>query len=801
MAKLALAPHRLVSRCALHPDRRGQQKKPMSLRQRLLLTTLVAGFGPPLVAHAQDAAPTAAVGEAADAAEAAAAGAVEELIVTARLQAERAQDVPIPLSAISGAAMEEKGTYTLEDVQRQVPSFTAYNSNPRNSSVGIRGIGVSSASDGLDTSVGFYFDGVYLGRPGMALADLIDIESFEVLRGPQGTLYGRNTSAGVVNVRTRKPSFTPETVAEVSLGDYGYNQLRLSTTGPLIDGLLAFRLTAFNTDRNGVLDNIKTGVSANSVGRSGARLQLLATPTETITARFIAEYSQQDDTCCVGVLTSVISPELGGAGTRRTLNALAALGYVPEGTTEFTQNNSIQNMRTDQDALSLQVDWDLGWADLTSITGYRHWHFDPLQDSDGTPLDIIQVNVARTHTWQYSQEVRLASKPGRFNWQAGAYAFHQRLKDSFILNQFGYDAGAFYTALNRQTNPNAPEVIIEPGSQYLGDTRSNSTSWALFGQANFEVTDKLILTGGLRYTEDKRTGITVTSTKGTPYVPTSIMFNYDTEVEGDNLSYLLSASYKLTPDNMVYGSYSTGYKAAGLNLNSAVSEGSPLVVDPEEVTNWEIGSKNQFFDRRLTLNISGFWTELEGLQANIAIPGRRSFLANVGDVRSRGVEIEGSYDITPDLNVSANGSWIDAKYTSYPNGPCPVGQPAPCDLSGKRLFQSPEWIFNASLRYERDLPAEVRGYALAQYAYRSEQEGTVQADPLTRIPSYSLVNLRLGARFQDGKYDLSVWADNLLDETYFQQSGTASIVGASAYGVSARLGNPRTWGATLRARF
>jgi hypothetical protein len=298
----------------------------------------------------------------------------------------------------------------------------------------------------------------------MALADLIDIESFEVLRGPQGTpLWPQHLGRGGQCPARASPASPLRRSPNCRLGNYGYNQLRLSTTGPLVDGLLAFRLTAFNTDRNGVLDNIKTGVSANSVGRSGARLQLLATPTEAITARFIAEYSQQDDTCCVGVLTGVIPGSLGGAGTQRTLNALAALGYVPPGTTEFTQNNSIQNMRTDQDALSLQVDWDLGWADLTSITGYRHWHFDPLQDSDGTPLDIIQVNVARTHTWQYSQEVRLASKPGRFNWQAGAYAFHQRLKDSFILNQFGYDAGAFYTALNRQTNPNAPEVIIEPG--------------------------------------------------------------------------------------------------------------------------------------------------------------------------------------------------------------------------------------------------------------------------------------------------------------------------------------------------
>jgi len=765
-----------------------------TFRSRLLAASLLTG----LAATPALAQPVAATGSAVDVNDD---GAVAELIVTARRQAERAQDVPIPLTAISGATLEEKGAYTLEDIQRHAPSFVALNSNPRNSSVGIRGIGISTASDGLDTSVGFYFDGVYLGRPGMALADLIDVESFEILRGPQGTLFGRNTSAGVVNVTTRRPSFAPETTVEASVGNYEYNQLRISTTGPLVDGLLAFRLTAFNTDRAGVLDNIKTGVSANSVGRSGARLQLLATPSEDISVRLIAEFSKEDDTCCVGVLTQLIPGALGGAGTTRTLAAMAALGYAPTPSLDYTQNNAIQNMRTDQKAVSAEVSWDLGWADLTSITAWRYWHFDPLQDSDGTPLDVIQVNVAQTKDWQGSQEFRLASKPGRFNWQAGLYLFDQRLKDHFILNQFGYDASAFYTALARQTNPNAPAVTIAPGSQYLGDTNTRSSAVAVFGQANFEVTEQLILTAGLRWTKDERSGRTVTSTRGTPYGPTSIPFNYDVEVEGDNLSYLLSAAYKIAPDNLVYASYSTGYKAAGLNLNAAVTAGSPLVLDPEEVTNWEIGSKNLFLNGRATLNLSAFWTELTGLQANIALPGIRSFLANVGDVRSRGVEVEGAFDITPDLTLSANGSYIDATYTSYPNAPCAVGKVAPCDLTGERLYQSPKYIANVSLRYQRDLAQGVVGYGLLNYAYRSDQEGTVQADPLTRIPSYSLVNARLGARFRDGKYDLSVWADNLLDETYFQSAGTASIVGASAYGVSARLGTPRTYGATLRAKF
>ncbi|HEY3697377.1 TonB-dependent receptor [Phenylobacterium sp.] len=775
-----------------------------------LKTFLLASLAIPALlagpARAETAA--AAVGHAADAVEGQAEAVsgtdamttVNEILVTARRQTERAQDVPIPLTAISGSTLEEKGAYTLEDIQRQAPSFTAYNSNPRNSSVSIRGIGISSAADGLDNSVGIYFDNIYLGRPGMALADLIDIDSFEILRGPQGTLFGRNSSAGVVNVTTRKPSFSPAATAEASIGNYHYNQLRFSLTGPLVDDLVAFRLTGFNTHRGGVLENTKTGVDANSVGRSGARAQLLITPSTKLSIRLSGDVSQEDDSCCVSVLSRVIPTSLGGAGEARTLAAFAALGYTPQASLDSTQNNAIQDMRTDQKGLSAEVNWDLGPVTFTSITGWRYWHFDPLQDSDSTPLDIIQVNVARTRDWQYSQEFRVASKPGRFNWQGGAFLFEQRLKDHYILNQFGYDAGAFYTALARQTNPNAAAVSIAPGSQYIDDTTSKSTSWAVFGQANYQVTDKLILTGGVRYTKDKRSGVTNTSTLGTPYGPTSIPFNYDVTVEGDNVSYLGAAAYKLTPDNLVYVSYSTGYKSAGLNLNAAVSAGSPLILDPERVKNWEIGTKNSFFHRRVTLNLSAFDTRLSGLQANIALPGIRSFLANVGDVRARGVEAEGTWNVTNGLTLSAAASYNDAHYTSYPNAPCPVGKTAPCDLTGARLFQSPKWIANLGARYEWQVNEEIRPYALVSYSYRSSQLGSVQADPLTRIAPYSLVNARLGAKLGE-RYDVSVWVDNAFDETYFQSSNTTAVVGASAYGVTSRLGTPRTFGATLRADF
>jgi len=723
-----------------------------------------------------------------------------EITVTARRQKEKAQDVPIALSVLSGRSLEEKGTYTLEDVQRQIPSLVAFNSNPRNSSVGIRGIGVSTASDGLDASVGVYVDGVYLGRPGMALSDLIDIESFEVLRGPQGTLFGRNTSAGVLNITTRKPSFTPGATVEGSLGNYSYNQLRLSLTGPLIEDVLAYRLTAARTRRDGVLDNNVTGVDANSVERDSARLQFLLTPSGTVSVRFIAEYSDEDDTCCVSVQASVLPLSSGGANAR-TLRAFAALGYLPTADVNEVQNNALQNMATRQHAFSTEVGWDIGWADFTSISAYRHWYFNPLQDSDNSPLDIIQFNAAQTKDSQATQEFRLASKPGRFNWQTGLYGFHQELRDHYVLNQFGTDAGRFYTTYLRLTNPSAAAVNIAPGSQYIGDTYTESDAYAAFGQANFDLTDRVTLTGGVRYTKDRRTGISDTSNIGTPYAATSIPFHHNEIIHGNNTSYLLSPSYKLTANSLLYASFSTGYKAAGLNLNSPVAAGTSIIVEPEDVRNWELGLKQQLADGRGTLNLSAFWFDLSGLQANIAPPGIRSYLANVGDVRSRGIEAESSWKVTDHFDVSVNGSFIDAKYRSYSNAPCQVDQVAPCDLSGKPLLQSPKYIGNSTLRYHFDRMENASPYALVQYAYRSKHYGNVQLDDEALIPGYSLVNARVGARLKEDRYDVALWVDNAFDKTYYQNMASASIVGAGAFGFIGRLGAPRTFGVTLNANF
>ncbi|USI74686.1 TonB-dependent receptor [Sphingomonas morindae] len=722
-----------------------------------------------------------------------------EITVTARHQVERAQDVPIALSVVSGSALEKTGGYTIADLTQRVPSLTAFNSNPRNSSLGIRGIGVSSASDGLDSSVGVYVDNVYLGRPGMALQDLIDVDRVEVLRGPQGTLFGRNTSAGVVNVTTRGPSFDWGVTGEVSGGTYAYHQERLSVTGPIVSDLLAFRITGFDTHRNGTIDNDTTGKAGNGINRQGGRAQLLLTPSNKLKLRAIIDYSRESDTCCVSAIKTVLPPAI-SSGTKRTLATLAQMGWTPTASNDHVVWDAPQLMRTHQWGASLQADWDLGFAIATSVTNYRYWYFNPLQESDSTPFDILDRNVAITRDRQVSQEFRLASdSTRRFSWQIGAYYFHQQLLDHYILNQFGSDASAFFTRYLRTANPSAAAVSIAPGSQYLDDVDTSVDSLAAFGQANFKITPTLTLTGGVRYTHDKRSGVSDTSTVGTPYAATSIPFHYDVSVKGNNVSWLGSLSWKPTGTLLAYASASTGYKGAGLNLNSSTSSGTPLILKPEKVHSYEVGVKQQFFDQRVTLNIDGYWTQLSGLQANIyPINGGKSYLANVGNVRARGIEVEGQWRVADGLSLSANGAFNDTRYSRYRNAPCPVGGAAVCDLTGKRVYQSPKWVANAIADYRFDAGHGVTPYVIGRYAYRSSMFGTVDDGPYGRIPGYGLASFRVGATFANGRYDASAWVENAFDKTFYTNLNALAVVGAGTYGYGGQIGAPRTVGGTVR---
>jgi len=721
------------------------------------------------------------------------------IYVTARHEVESAQDVPISLSALTGNDLEQTGTFTLSDIQYQVPGLVAYDTNPRNSSIGIRGFGVTSAQDGMDTSVGVYLDGVYLGRPGMALADLVDVQQVEVLRGPQGTLFGRNSSAGVINITTKQPSFTPSLTAEVSGGDYAYNQERLAATGPLIPDLLAYRLTLFNTYRDGTLDNVTTRGKDDGIRRGGARAQFLLLPADPVAVKLSLDYSLEADSENTDAVKTILPRSIGTA-TAAAQTALAEAGWTPVAAPDDAVVNSPQDMRTRQGGASIDVDWDLGWGKLTSISAYRFWQFFPLQDSDDTPLDIFQVNVARTHDVQATQEIRLAWKTRRFDWQTGVFVFHQGLRDHYILHQYGFQAATYYTDYARLLNPAAAAVAIAPGSQYIDDVLTHEDSAAAFGQANWHITDRLTLTGGLRYTADRRTGTAASSTFG--LVPASLAtpFAYDLEVQGRNVSSLGSIAYELFPATLLYASYSTGYKAAGLNLDSASVPIGGLILAPETVVSYEVGIKQRLWDGRALIDADVYWTDLNGLQANYYPPnGAKSYLTNVGNARARGVELSAALNVTQGLSLSASGAYNRAQYTSYPDAPCPVGVSGICNLTGKPLYEAPIGVAHAAADYRFATGARFQPYLSLEYSYTSSYFGTIDDGPYTRIAGYGLANMRIGLHSADDRYDVSLWARNLLDKRYFTTLNTASV--NATWGITGEPGDPLTFGATLHARF
>ena len=272
---------------------------------------------------------------------------------------------------------------------------------------------------------------------------------------------------------------------------------------------------------------------------------------------------------------------------------------------------------------------------------------------------------------------------------------------------------------------------------------------------------------------------------------------------GNNVSYLATLSYKLTRDVMAYVSYSTGYQSAGLNLNAAPVAGASIVLAPENVTNLEGGVKSTLFDGRVILNVDAFTEHLAGLQANVVPPGSKQYLANVGDIRTQGVEGEFDWDVARGLTLTTNAAYDDAYYTSYHNAPPPVGVAgvgATQDLTGRPVFQAPKWTVNAIGRYEWTVSDKVAPYAQLQYTYRSGVFGDVQDSPGAYIPGYSLLSARVGARF-DQRYEVELWIENALDAVYYQTLGGSSIPGAGTWAFTGLLGAPRTFGATVRASF
>ncbi|RYF95717.1 MAG: TonB-dependent receptor [Caulobacteraceae bacterium] len=773
-------------------------------------TALLAG-GPVLAAEAG------AVEEAAAAADAP--SEVDELIVTARRREENAQDVPIALTVLGGETLEKTGAYNVQQLVQLAPSLQFGSFNPRNTQVNIRGLGNNTglANDGLEAGVGIYIDQVYYSRPAAATFDLLDIERVEILRGPQGTLFGKNTTAGALNVTTRAPSFDWQAQGELTFGDNDFIQAKGSVSGPLIADTLAARLSVSVTSRDGFVDNVTTGKDVNNQHNIALRGGLLRTPTDAFNLRLTGDYNRQKTDCCLLVFAGV------GASLKPAASQYPALaagkGYSPASLDPFdrkTDANAEAHANQEIGGLSAVADWDLGAVTLTTIAAWRYWSWDPANDADFTSLKIIERSENADEQDQRSLEFRLASNGTHtIDYVAGLYAFWQDI-DAEGVSLYGSDAT--YWLLS----PLLPAALVDG---YRSDFVATSTtrSYAAFGQLTWHVTDSLSVTPGLRYTyEEKEAKYASTVSGGLATAnPTLIAYKlalnrpqaYTADDSDGSFSGQINVAWTPADDLLVYGNWAKGYKSGGLNLSGLPVDtlGNPVldraVIEPEETTTVEVGLKSQLFDRRLTANLAIFRSVTTDYQANVvdtAGGALRTYLDNINEVRSQGVELDLRLSPIGGFSAYTSVSYTDAKYVDYENGPCPLeligAATTACDLSGKALPGVSKWAVSAGAQYEFPLTLgslDAEAYVGIETSYRSSYYSAATDSTYSRIDGYGLVNLRAGVRPND-HLDVFVWARNVGDEEYFQYISAQAGNSGALFGAP---GDPRTVGVTVRATY
>jgi iron complex outermembrane receptor protein len=785
------------------------------LRRTLVAVGVAAAFGSPLPAAAQPAGKTPQP-------------AVDDVIsVTgARRREEAVQEVPIPVSVVDGELITEAGAFNVNRIKELVPAVQFYSSNPRNTGVNIRGLGApfGLTNDGIEPGVGYYVDGVLYARPAATTLDFIDVERVEVLRGPQGTLFGKNTAAGAILVTTRKPSFTPEYDFELAYGEDQFAQAKAGISGPLGDKV-AGRISVSSTQRDGLLYNVATDEKVNNLDNLGVRTQLLVTPNDRTDITFVLDYTNQEPKGYAQVFAGAV-PTL-RSDYRQLETIIADLGYQPPSRDPFDRlidHNTPWKSGNEMGGFSANVDVAVGPGTLTSTTAWRFWNWDPSNDRDYLGLPVGTLSQAPSTHEQATQEIRWAGDLSkRVSGVFGLFAFDQELDtDPVHTEQAG---AALYRFL--WTAPNTPAAATSAlFDGYTSEITSelNTVSAALFGQIDWAITDRLHLLPGLRFNYDQKDVDFDRRVTGGPAEPTAAELQqllsvyrpqaFEADVSDSNVSGHLTLQFAATDRINAYATYATSFKSIGVNLgglpldanNNTIVEAA--AIEPENVEHIEVGLKmtpsagstaNLTFFRT---NIDDFQTQVTNSQFGVA----RGYLANAEKVRVQGVELDGNVNIGNSFAVRGSLAYADGEYVSFPDAPPPLegtGGPASVDASGGRLPGISEWAGSLGTEYRRqgtifNKPGEF--FTGLDIYYRDDFSSSPTPSQYLNIEGYSLLNLRFGFRSDNGGWSGYLWARNLLDEEYYEQLLAAPAGnGAGHYG--AVLGDPLSYGATLRFSF
>src|SRR5688572_2621951 len=784
---------------------------------------------------------------------------IETIVITAQKREQSLQDVPIVVTAVSEQLLQDTGVKDIKDLTILTPGLLVTStSNESVTTARIRGIGTVGDNAGLESSVGVVIDGVYRPRNGVSFGDLGELERIEVLKGPQGTLFGKNTSAGVINIVSQRPEFDFGADVELGAGNYGALEGSASITGPIAGETVAGRLFVATRERDGFYD-VSTGEGPRSDNEDydrsfyTVRGQLLIRPSETFDARLIADYTDRDERCCAAVQTNV-----GGSGA--IIDALATDAGVARPADPFGRL-AFMNRPTDQSVedtgVSAELNWELDALTFTSVTAWRTWQTINGQDSDFSTADILWRPTNGdfgNEIDQLSQELRLAGDTGRLNWLAGAFFAQEDLRNDLSL-LYGADFEPYYgLAISAQLGAPNPAFVsartgLPFGTNYVlgGGTRDvfeqDSESYALFTNNTLALTDQLDFTVGVRYTNEEKTLDSVYQNVGgngaacaasranlgtiAPAIPNAtllgIYYGLGCATFADPLFNSIATTQSLdesewsgtaklalrfTDEVMSYVSFARGYKASGFNLDRERTNNNlannpaapPIAADldtsfpAEMVDSYELGLKTQWLEDRMLLNTAVFYQDYENFQLN-TFTGIQFVVTSLPQVVSQGVDLDMVwYASGRQLSFQGGVTYADTQIEEF-------GAALPffrADRENDRLSFAPEWSASLATTFEQPIGANMLWRANVGAKYTSEFNTGSNLDPGKGQDAITLVNARFGVGAQDGRWMLEAWSQNVTDEEYYQVVFDATLQTGV---LDAFLGAPRTYGLTLRMNF
>jgi iron complex outermembrane receptor protein len=747
---------------------------------------------------------------------------LETVIVTASKIEQDVQQTPVSLSSISGDKLTELGATSVQDIAKLTPGLQMDQTGAGiSATVRIRGIGTPGYS-ALDPSVPIFIDGVAQARTGSGFQDLLDVARIEVLRGPQGTLYGRNSTAGAINVWTKDAnSHRWDGSIQVQQGNYNDREMKSTVNIPIVDDLLAARVSVYSVHQDGYLNDPVLNTTENGfTDRYGARAKILLTPTPDFSVQWLTAYSNS---------TSRNSGALTEAPSAYTMYANSPGGIVSQGGThtlamgEQYNGNVYGNTPTwghDTDfATSFTMSWDISsglfaGSSITSITAYDLYKDHQISDQDNSILDwSSSEGQANTQSW--SQEVRLSSDATEnLEYVLGLFYYADRVLSNQFSGANGIDVNTafdYFTALSNASPPlDEPGHFTSPiGNPYAANTHDwfNSDNAAIFGQATYEFTDKFSVTAGLRESwVQKRGNSSLTANAyigaGNFYaLPPQDIVDHATLIETDT-SGVLKARYFIENDFMVYGSIDKGFKPGGFNRLVTAGNDAPTSYDKETSTNYEIGAKTSWFDNRLQANIAAFYMEFKDYHNQITDQFSNLIIENVPKISTDGIELDIAALPLPDLKVGIGAAYLNPRVRDTVSAQKQTEEHYVSNLhNGELLNDVSQYSANINAEYSHRLPdSPAEGFVGFDTAYRSEyilgdlRDGVHQG-------GFTLSNMRAGVRNLDNHWELTGWVRNMFNKEYAISGSTRFGSIADAFepsGFSITQGAPRTYGMTVK---